>query len=353
MKGKLHDYGLHQQDREAFKRFPEVHEHALAVIKPKRDSYPSEDECEQYQASLSTYEGANEDTFLDAILPFLIKRERFVPARKPAMLFSYVEINVFPDIPEPVQSAIDHNELARKADLKDDEKQAIVTFYKSGMMSNSNRDFQQALPFLNDHHYGNTPKMDEELNKYLMKDAKITNPRPDRTYGVRSDQISVLNQIAVPSKIKSVLELIPSCWHIFLVIEGKSTGGDIMEARNQACRAGAIVVNMERQLRALLGMPDKAGADHHTFMFSVALAPNALELNVHWAEVHDNKDPKEEKRRPTYHMNLLRSWTLNDPTGQNLPQMRHALHNIADWGIGERKKKMGSVHKAIADYKET
>lgn len=52
-----------------------------------------------------------------------------------------------------------------------------------------------------------------------------------------------------------------------LVIEGKGARGEDSEAVNQACRAGAALVNAGRLLRERIGDPDVEGADDRTFVW--------------------------------------------------------------------------------------
>ncbi len=109
-------------------------------------------------------------------------------------------------------------------------------------------------------------------------------------------------------------------------------------------------------VRAKLGMPDKPGADMNTFMFSVVVTPESLEIWLHWAEVHtphpDPEHPEVPPKRPTFHMNCIWTSVLNDPSGQNLGSIRKTLHNIMDWGLGERLIGLRPVYDAIKRYAE-
>ncbi|KAL9597191.1 MAG: hypothetical protein Q9219_005313 [cf. Caloplaca sp. 3 TL-2023] len=351
VKTRLQAYGLHQDDDAALKRYPEVLKAAEVIIDRPRDSYPNEQDVEMFRAKLRTYRDSNEDTFLNQILPYFVKDARWVPARsssatEPSML-QYVLIEQSADNPPSDQSQIDSEKLAQIADLTESEDRVSVSFFLSGLLEISNRDFSRTLPFFNDETH-----LDKDLNKDMEKDSHMTNPRPDRTFGVNPEKISWPSGFVLPRDIQLLIETVRSCYHVFLLLEAKAAGGSIIEARNQVCRGGAICINMQRHLRRILEIPEQPGPDLDTFMFSVVLTDQVLEVWVHWAEVHghNSADPSKAASRETYHMNQVFTKALNEPGA--LSKIRRVLHKILDWGVGERLEKLGSVHEAIVAYAE-
>lgn len=349
VKSQLHEYGLRQEDDEAWSRNPELQQAVKNVLDGHRDSAPSSEVIARYNAKLKTYRNLNEDTFMSEIIPMLFGEERWVPASQP-LTSQHVQIEQSGDKAATQLPTAESNHLARMAQLLPTEDQVSVAFYDSGMMTITNRDFSRSLPFLND----DASKFHPDLNRALMKVAGITNPRPDKAFAVCPDRIKWPGSFAIPAAIRVMLEVVRACLHAFLFLEGKSADGSIVKARNQASRGGALIVNAERQVSDLVGISERPGADLRTFMFSVVLMPDMLEIWVHWAEVHDNRpdarDPNKVPLRPTYHMNQVFETTLRDRQDGTLGKIRRILHNIMDWGLGARLEKFKPVHEAIVEY---
>ncbi|KAL8659043.1 MAG: hypothetical protein Q9202_007306 [Teloschistes flavicans] len=331
VRSRLQAYGLVQGDDAALKRHPEVLKAAMAVINKPRDSFPNTNDVEMFQAKLKTYENSNEDTLLLQILPFYIREARWVPASSSGPLepaiFRYVLIEQPADSPQSNKSDVE--KVAEQASLTESEDRVSVSFFKSGMLEFANRNFSQPIPFFSDE----TVKLDRNVNKAMEKDAKMTCPRPDRTFGVNPMKITWPSGFTMPRELQLLMEVVRSCYYIFLIVEGKSSGGNISVARNQACRGGAISIYMERSLRVKLDIPEKPGADLTTMMFSVVITDQVVEIWIHWAEVHgpNPKDLSEPLQRPTYHMHCVFVEVL-----QKVGPIRRAIHNILDWGVGER-----------------
>ncbi|KAL9595266.1 MAG: hypothetical protein Q9219_006542, partial [cf. Caloplaca sp. 3 TL-2023] len=349
-KSQLSEYGLRQEDDDAWGRYPELQQAVNAVLSRPRDSVPSPKVVAQYNAKLKTYRDLNEDTFLSEIIPLLFGKDRWVPASQP-QTFSHVQIKQSGAQSVPQLPTADFNRLAEMAQLLPTEDRVSVDFYDSGMITITNRDFSRNLPFLND----DSVKFHPDLNRALMKAAGITNPRPDKCFAVAPHKIDWPAGFIIPTVIRVMLEIVRACFHTFLLLGGKSADGSIVEARNQANRGGALVVNAERQVIDFVGISETPGADLRTFMFSVVLTPDMLEVWVHWAEVHDNgpvdhKSPYKVPLRTTYHMNQVFETTLRDRGDGTLGKIRRILHNIMDWGLGARLEKLKPVHEAIVDH---
>lgn len=364
VKQRLKEYRLCQNDDKAYGRYPDLIKAVKSIITDgRRDSEPSPEECRLYKVTLETYQDSNEDTFLNEVLPFMIRTRRWVPAALPFEPENLQQVSpkksgegqstdkVSVDDSSIGQSTDDANQ--RMANLTKGEDRVSVAFLDNSLVRITNRDLSRNLPF-----FGETGKLHADLNKYMMKDAAMTNPRPDKTFALHQEKSKYQwpCDFTMPANIEAMLQIMRSCHHPFLVIEGKSCRGSIAEARNQACRDGAILVNADRQLRAHLNMPDVVGADLRTFVFSATLSPEVLEINVHWAEVPDNrqdpKSPDKPWRRPTYHMNNVFTKALADKDPGTLGKLRKPLHNILDWGVGKRFESLEPLYDAIVTYAE-
>ncbi|KAL9582114.1 MAG: hypothetical protein Q9203_005626 [Teloschistes exilis] len=349
VKTRLRAYGLLQGDESAINRYAEVLQAAKAVVDRPRDSFPHDQDVELFGAKLERCRDANEHTFLNQILPFFIKETRCVPAcHSRASEFTVLQRVLIEQSAETSmnnESEADPAKLARVADLTESEERVSISFFRSGMIELTNRDFSRTLPFFHD-----DTLFDKDLNKDMEKDAHVTNPRPDRTYGVDLTTVIWPEGFILPAKVQLLMEVVRSCLHIFLILEEKSFGGNIVEARNQVCRGGAITINTERQLRKKLGMLEKARPDLNTFMISVVLIDQIWEVWILWAELHapDPKRPEKPLRRPTYHMNCVFVEALAKEGGLRI--VRRVLHNIMDWVVGERLEKLRPLHKAIVEY---
>ena len=101
----------------------------------------------------------------------------------------------------------------------------------------------------------------------------------------------------------------------FFVIEAKSQDGSEAEGENQACRAGATMVNVHRQLiqKAAEGTTTlQQGPDWDTLVFSGVMSPTSMDIYANWAEVlADGK--------VLYHMSLLGSNDLRFPNSITAP----------------------------------
>lgn len=72
-------------------------------------------------------------------------------------------------------------------------------------------------------------------------------------------------------------------------------------------------------LRAIVrALPDVDGPDYESFIFSVTISPELLELWVHWYEGPESKQ--------VYHMNKIKTLPLVEY--DNLNAIRTVLHNI-------------------------
>ncbi|KAL9012215.1 MAG: hypothetical protein Q9173_003009 [Seirophora scorigena] len=312
VKSRLRMYGLHQEESAALDRYPTFKKHVIDILKRKRDSEVSAKEQTSFTVAHRTFKDFNEDTLLNQLLPFLTNRNRLVP-----------------------QSLVD------RADIEEEEVQVSIDFVESGLITVSNREFSRSLPFIFTE--------DIDLNKAMRKDARMTNPKPDRTFAVNVEKLPWPPGFVIPARIVALTDVVRSCCHPFCLWEGKSDKGTLVDARNQACRGGATLLFWDRYLRAQLGREDVVGPDIRTFVFSVVSSPEVVEINVHWVELpKGNASLNKETVRPVYHMHRLKTKALADEEG--LGTIRKLVNHILDWGIGTRFDGLAGLHQDLIDY---
>ncbi|KAL8824734.1 MAG: hypothetical protein Q9170_008059 [Blastenia crenularia] len=283
----VQDYGDH------LKRFPKLKSAVEKIISRSRKSEASKEEFEKFKGKLEVYENQNEDTLL-------------------AM-----------------------------GGLTDEALYESVGFFESGIIIIVNREYQRGYVPFRDGIHQIDPELVAKMTK--LKDQGMTNPKPDRTFGIHRDKCKFPEGFQMPQEVRDLLEIMQDLNLPFLIIEGKSQAGSSGEARNQACRGGAAPVHCHRLLKELLGYQDEIGADGATFVFSATYVDGLLDVWVHWAEVR-----KGENALPLYHMSLVASKSLKDEA--QLRQARIVLHNILDWGCKQRLDELKPLYQQIAIY---
>ncbi|KAL8936681.1 MAG: hypothetical protein Q9216_004807 [Gyalolechia sp. 2 TL-2023] len=311
VKGRLEAHGLIQNDRDAYKRYPDFAAEVEKIINRKRKSEVGIGEFEDFQFTLEKYQGQNEDSVLVALLPFIIKSDRTVQVSEPG-------------------------------NTTEDTEWEIKSFLRSGLVTIVNREFARTFQSFRD----DGSVLDKELIKALQKEDGMTNPKPDRTFAIMRDKYKFPQHFRIPAHIDVYLEVMNDVHLPFCILEGKSHRGSALDAANAACRGGATLVRTARLLRADLGEADVVGADHRTFVFSVTMSPGLIEVWVHWAEVPG----REEDRETDFHMTKLCSRALDDE--QQFGQVRRMLHNILDWGCGARFDGLKPLYEAIQSYEQ-
>ncbi|KAL8903644.1 MAG: hypothetical protein Q9207_003793 [Kuettlingeria erythrocarpa] len=348
---------MFQDEDAAYHKNPKLFKKVEKILSRNRHSGVSGKEYRRFKLTLSEFRDRSEDTMVDNVLPFLIKDTWKVPPnRAPKDADPDKEEDSEDDSEDDFDTVSDSDSikdlekqdqtvLAKKADLAKDEVWVSVSFIESGVVRVTNREFWRApLPSrgLGD------PELDQDLLKAMAKEDKLTNPKPDTAYGVSPRKFKWPRGFRIPSNIRIHLDIMRSCRHVFLIDEAKSAGGDIREARNQACRGGAALVLSARKLWARLGGGDVAGADLRTMVFSMVMTPETVEIWVHWAQVHRKARHGQATPGPTYHMNMVRAESMNNKTG--MANLRACLHNIIDWGVGSRWDELQPLYAKIIEY---
>ncbi|KAL8965230.1 MAG: hypothetical protein Q9197_006614 [Variospora fuerteventurae] len=355
----LEAYNMFQDHDDAYTRYPALGRKVEKILARKRQSGVTAEEYQEFKLTLSEYRDSNEDTMVNEVLPFLIKETRKVPPNRAPKNAVGMDLdegeestdgNEYSDLesePDSIDELIkqDQTILRKKADFAEDEVWVSVSFLRSGVVRITNREFWRApVPS----RFPDDLGLDKDLLKAMAKEDKLSNPKPDRVYGVSRKKFKWPAGFRIPSVVRIYLDVMRSCHHIYLINEAKSAGGDIREARNQACRDGTAVVLSARELWALLGEKDVVGADLRTIVFSMVMSPETVEIWVHWAEVPRKTQSGQISKRPIYHMNMVRSESINNKMG--MEKLRACLHNIIDWGVGLRWEELQPLYAKIIEY---
>ncbi|KAI4282849.1 MAG: hypothetical protein L6R35_005294 [Caloplaca aegaea] len=309
VKERLEQHNMFQDSGHSPDSFPGFKAAVHKIISRDRDSEVSLKEFENFQYELEVYKDQNEDTLLAMLLPAIIKQDRIV--------------------------RVPREEYPKEVILES------VRFFESGIVTIVNREYQRGyVP-----HRQGLSVVDKELVAAMKKlpHEGMQNPKPDRAYGLRRDKYQFPPTFQMPHEIRDYLEILKDLHLPFLIIEGKAEGGSSQEACNQACRGGAALIHNHRLLRKFLGFTDKLGPDRQTVVFSATYASGLLEVWVHWAEVRSDLPP-------LYHMSLVASKSLRE--ADTFGQARMILHNILDWGCGERFNGLNSLYQHIIAYAE-
>ncbi|KAL8935125.1 MAG: hypothetical protein Q9216_005575 [Gyalolechia sp. 2 TL-2023] len=291
----------------AFAQYPQFQQRVKNIVNQKRKSMVDPLEFSEFQLAWHTYKGKNEDTRLNKLLPFFMKEKRTLSIDSPA---------------------------------EEEDAHAVVSYLRSGLIEITNREFQRTcLPLRED----GSP-LEKKLLDAMAKVDGLTNPKPDRTFGVSMKKIPLPIGFSTPPEIAVWLETMRGVHHCFFLIEGKPYQGNLLDAHNEACRGGATLVGAARRLLATLGTPDIVGPDTRTFVFSATLSPGLMDIWIHWVDVPTPG------ALPLYHMNKIMSKAIDDE--ENFGQLRKALHNILDWGCGPRMADLQPLYPSIMEYAE-
>ena len=366
VKRRLRVYRCYQNEPDALEQYPAFRKKILDIVDGERLSFMSAGSAKKFSLKLGETADDNEDTFLHHILPTIIKESRSIKSRVPDKALGS------PDVVEALEQLQSDTEAGDEDDweeLLDSEMQdkgnheheqhedeqsrtsepetgqacaedfelVVEEFAQSGVTVKVNRELRKDfLP-----HQPNKP--DTELHKAMAKVNGMKNAKPDRVYGIKIDKYPIPDDVDISVLINILLETIPLLHWPFFIIEGKSDAGSQIEAANQACRGGASIINASQGLLKEIGEPRVSdfGPDTRTFMFSATISPTVMEIWVHWAEYRG-------KEHTLFHMHKLRVHSLGD---DNTPgKLRKIIHNILDWGCGERFEGIKQVYDKIFDY---
>ena len=338
----------------------------LEIVDGKRLSFMSVGSAKKFSSRLSHTADQNVDTFLYHILPTIIKESRTIKGRVPEKaLGSRDVVEALQQLQSDTEAGNEHDweelldsEMQDKGNHEHEQREdeqsranepetgptcvedfelVVEDFFQSGVAVMVNRELRKDfLP-----HQPNKP--DTELHKAMAKGNGMKNAKPNLIYGIQIDKYSIPDDVDISVLMNILLEIVPLLHWPFFIIEGKSDAGSVIEAANQACRGGASIINASQGLLREIGEPRVSGfgPDTRTFMFSATISPAVMEIWVHWAEYRG-------KEHTLFHMHKLRSHALGD---HNTPgKLRKIVHNILDWGCGERFEGIKKIYDKIFDY---
>lgn len=324
---KLKQYGMLFENEEAFDRHPELQELISTHILPPRPSAVKPDSPARLKKKYSLYSTANEATFLNHILPHLIR-------------------DVFGAAPSDseMSSACSLDGKEEESDTEAAELQSqIQQWHEIGLYEAIDTEFQRGL----------MPLEGSGLELLTPKEAKqqkwgLENPKPDRTFGFQRKCFPLPEGVRLPDEVTLLLEVAPSMYQPFFIIEGKSGRGDAIQVRNQARRGGATLVHAARLLRQKVNLGeedytpavDGFRADLGTVVFSVTLTYEQFTVWIHWVQVSPSG-------YVAYHMNQIDCVSLK--AHDVLEKCRRWSHNILWWGLVTRKEQVNKLFTALID----
>ena len=307
-------------DPKALKKYPEFHDMVLEIVNGGRYSEMKQRSVDRFQHYSHFAEDLNEATFLESLLPLMIKEDRTVK----------LEQN------DPGGAPL---ELAGHGDGVMQDSQPGHAYgsrdwFDDGVFAVSLQEFREdLLPHLDEH------LADEHLAQMRKKADGMLAPKPRRCYGLLRGWIPVPNDVILDPEIRYLIGVSPSLSHPFFVLEGNSNNGSKIEAQNRVRRGGASLVNAMRLLLAKIGeLPViHNGVDDRNFVFSATLSPGVMSIWVHWVELENGS--------ASFHMNLLKSLAIEDP--QHISDSRKILNNIMSWGCDLDKRRIKELREKI------
>lgn len=310
-------HGLKCED-DALARYPDFEKMVSDIALSKRHSEMKPESIQLFEKYNKICQAANEATFLDAMLPLIVKTNRTVKEENHGLTEQSLQMSGDGDtvgVPDPQPRVV----------------YGSRHWVDDGVWAVSDQDFRKdLLP----HHYD-----DDQLAQAMKKDDSMLTPRPDRCYGLVADWISVPNGLVLDTEIRTFIEACPALSHSFFLIEGKSNKGDRFAAMLQARRGGASLVNAMRQLLAKIGEPHVTGSgvDTRNFVYSATLFPDLIKFWVHWVELDNGT--------PVFHMNMIESFALQNK--RHIPEIRKVLNNIMSWGCDLKERRLTELHEKI------
>ena len=318
-------HGLLQQSK-AFEKYPVFKEGLNEIIDANRPSAMKKKQLLEFKEQQRHVERLNESTFLQNLLPLIIKRK--YTGLKDLEGGEQEQFN------KMLEGITDDTE---KKKLQSEHLYSGRYWINDGMLATMNSEFRRTLLPSKYHEEG----FQTELAKALAKKDDMKNPRPDYTYGITPESFPVPIDVRISAETSALLKVVPGLLHPFFIIEGKADNGELAHAQNQACRGGATLVNAARILLEKIGEPDVKGVDERTFIFSATMTPGLMEIWVHWAEVM-------EESGTIFHMNRLVSRALNND--DHVVKLRKELHNIINWGCNTRRPELAQLHGKLHEH---
>ena len=284
----------------------------MTVVDTERPSGRKPESEKRWQTRTDRIRLHNEATILDHILPLLIKDGRQVPIQGPST--------------EGESSADNQIYNSLWEDFED-----------SGLEWTLDREFARTyLP-----NTYQTIGYEERIATALAKERGMKNPKPDRAYGLAINDIPPPKHLPVLLRdgTRDLLDAIPGLQHVFFLIEGVQSAGDLNKACNQACRAGAVAVFIQRLLLEAIGEDTmQEGPDRQTYVYTATIDSTAMYFWVNYAHVK-TAGPSGEKV-VDFHMEHIYSCLFRSVDAELY--LRRVCHNILDWGVRSRRAMLES-----------
>ncbi|KAL9006574.1 MAG: hypothetical protein Q9188_000673 [Gyalolechia gomerana] len=178
-----------------------------------------------------------------------------------------------------------------------------------------------------------------ELHKKILEEVpKVQHPKPDQSFGVDEAMFSD-DENRINGLYLNFTGISEGMYHTFSIKEFKGYGGSMVEAENQALRAGSTIVEVNIALwkKAKLRRLSETGADLSTIAFSFCITTESAKLFVHWAKV--------ETEMTKYMMNPLRDYTLR--RDDDLRELRRDIDRVLDWGTIDRLQGPNGVRAVL------
>ena len=210
-----------------------------------------------------------------------------------------------------------------------------------------------------------TSKTGSKALDEMSKDfTRITNPRPDVTYGLWIDDIS--NELRVLFD-KTHCRLTKSLYLPAFLVELENDQGIPKEAENQTIRGGAAMVNCrhnwnrvadgkehwedltfnqkqeehKRQESQAQGQPMESTQDERSIAFSLAFHPTVATMHIHWREEW------------TDGVNYWHAYPIATYTRdlESIESLGAGINNVLDWSCTERRIDIEQQAKQMAKRK--
>ena len=344
MRSKLKLHHLYQESRHLLENYPTIHEEITTMLGKSVIQDMSDASVTKFKSNLKVYKDRNEDSFLHAMLPLLLK-ETYVRIKQRTTTSTSqgqdgsIRAGAPPSVDDDPFVDNSGNPLKRKADvfgeaepdsLREGQVYMPKDWFDEGIVVAVNEQFKQGcLP--------NSVDKDNELVHKMRKDQGMKQPKPDRIYCLQPELFSPPAGVTIPPFTEFCLTILTLLWHCFFLVEGKSAQGIIAEAKNQACRAGAAAVYRLRLFLDEIGEIDPGpGFDSRTYIFSMTIHPDGLTIWVHFAEM--------QKDGITVHYHMCKIFSAEFDDYERLGMARRYLDNIQDWGSGKRKEELKTYH---------
>ncbi|KFY24835.1 hypothetical protein V491_01999 [Pseudogymnoascus sp. VKM F-3775] len=267
---------------------PSLRDTVQQIVGGSRASCMKPESAQAFSKTLSKVQRRNEPTIAERMMPFLVKRERTVPA----------------DEEDDEGSILSGKEIDRST---------LRSFELDHLDWSIDKDFVRAsVPF----------PATETRNP---SDFGIKNPKPDIAYGFEPYAFDTQQQKAL---LTFEPELSGGIISPFFVIQWKGFAGSMQTAKDQARRDGAAMVYSRRKAMARIPLTSESHnyLDLASMAFTCVINTEAAHLHIHWAEEAEGKID--------WLMAVVKRYHLEED--DNIRDLRRALHNILDWGLSDR-----------------